>query len=141
MDEETALLDILAAVHEDPATVRGGAARTILDETAVHLGVGIGNLINLFNPERVIVGGWAGLLLADEILPRVREVAREHSLRYPFSRTTLELGSLGRDAVARGAATLPVAQFLDDGGKVPVRTPVFDARTRVPTAFAGPGTA
>ncbi|WP_194905497.1 ROK family transcriptional regulator [Catenulispora rubra] len=118
MDEEAALLDILAAAHEDPASARARAARTVLDETAVHLGVGIGNLINLFNPERVIVGGWAGLLLADEILPRVREVAREHSLRYPFSRTSLELGRLGRDAVARGAATLPVARFLDDGGKV-----------------------
>lgn len=106
----------------------------------MHLGVGIGNLINLFNPERVIVGGWAGLLLADEILPRVHEVAREHSLRYPFSRTSLELGRLGRDAVARGAATLPVARFLDDGGKVPLRSPVFDGRSAVPTALAGPGT-
>ena len=140
MDEEAALLDVLAAAHEDPASPRARAARTVLDETAVHLGVAIGNLINLFNPERVIVGGWAGLLLADEILPRVHEVAREHSLRYPFSRTSLELGRLGRDAVARGAATLPVARFRDDGGRVPMRTPVLDSRSPVPTALAGPGT-
>ncbi|MEZ0109946.1 putative NBD/HSP70 family sugar kinase [Catenulispora sp. EB89] len=126
-DEETALLDILAAAREDPASARARAARTVLDETALHLGVAIGNLINLLNPERVIVGGWAGLLLAEQILPRVREVAREHSLRYPFSRTSIELGRLGRDAVARGAATLPVARFLDDGGKVPVRSLVSTA--------------
>ena len=127
-NEEAALLDILAALGEDPASARARAARAVLDDTALHLGVGIGNLINLFNPERVIVGGWAGLLLAEEILPRVREVAREHSLRYPFSRTTLELGRLGRDAVARGAATLPVARFLDAGGVLPARAPAQDAR-------------
>lgn len=139
-NEEAALLDILAALSEDPASARARAARTVLDETAVRLGVGIGNLINLFNPERVIIGGWAGLLLADEILPDVREVAREHSLRYPFSRTTLELGRLGRDAVARGAATLPVARFLDAGGVVPVRAPAAAGPPPVPTAVVAPGT-
>ena len=87
----------------------------------------------------MIVGGWAGLLLAEEILPRVREVAREHALRYPFSRTTLELGRLGRDAVARGAATLPVARFLDAGGVVPA-APAADGRGAAPTAFVAHGT-
>ncbi len=79
-------------------------------------GSSIGNLINLFNPERVIIGGWAGLLLAQGLMPQIREAAREHSLHYPFSRTTIELGRLGPDAVARGAATLPVVRFLNSGG-------------------------
>lgn len=76
----------------------------------------IGNLVNLFNPERIIIGGWAGLLMAHELLPRVRDVAREHALRYPFAKATIELGQLGSDAVARGAATLPVARFLNTAG-------------------------
>ena len=87
-------------------------AREVLDETALYLGVSIGNLINLFNPERIILGGWAGLLLGERILPAIREAAREHSLRYPFAQTSIELGRLGPDAVALGAATLPIEALL-----------------------------
>ena len=124
-DEESALLRILAAASQgttsagpdpDPESDRAAAARAVLDETALHLGVSIGNLVNLFNPERIIIGGWAGLLMAPELLPRVHEVAREHALRYPFGKAAIELGRLGPDAVARGAATLPVARFLSTAG-------------------------
>lgn len=115
-DEESALLRILAAAAGGGPPLRAKAARAVLDETALHLGVSIGNLVNLFNPERIIIGGWAGLLLSHELLPTVREVAREHALRYPFGKATIELGQLGPDAVARGAATLPVARFLDNAG-------------------------
>lgn len=37
----------------------------ILDKTALYLGVSIADLINLFNPERIILGGWADLLLGE----------------------------------------------------------------------------
>lgn len=121
VDEESALLRILAAAGQHPSSPRGVAARAVLDETALHLGVSIGNLINLFNPERIIIGGWAGLLMSHELLPRVHEVAREHALRYPFMKATIELGQLGSDAVARGAATLPVARFLNTA-RIPSRT-------------------
>jgi len=120
-DEESALLRILAAAGQHPSSPRAIAARAVLDETALHLGVSIGNLINLFNPERIIIGGWAGLLMSHELLPRVHEVAREHALRYPFMKATIELGQLGSDAVARGAATLPVARFLNTA-RIPSRT-------------------
>ena len=122
-DEELMLRHILDTAAEENTSAEALAARSVLDETALHIGVGIGNLINLFNPERVIIGGWAGLLLAERLLPQIHEVAREHSLHYPFSRTAIELGRLGPDAVARGAATLPVASFLNSGGTVPQRKP------------------
>ena len=70
------------------------------------------NLINLINPERIILGGWAGLLLGERMLPAIREAAREHSLRHPFAQTSIELGRLGPDAVALGAATLPIEALL-----------------------------
>jgi predicted NBD/HSP70 family sugar kinase len=76
--------------------------------------VGIANLVNLFGPERVILGGWAGLLLGERILPTVRKAAEEHTLVHRFAQTSIELGGLGPDAVALGAATLPVERFLDD---------------------------
>ena len=106
-DEESALAALVDAADTAPL------AAAILDETADYLGAGIGSLINLFNPERVILGGWAGLLLGGRLLPRIRESARRHSLRHPFAATSLELGQLGPEAVALGAATLPVEAFLN----------------------------
>jgi predicted NBD/HSP70 family sugar kinase len=88
----------------------------ILDKTALYLGGGIANLINLFNPERIVLGGWAGLLLGAHMLPAIQEAARDRSLRHLFAETSIELGRLGPDAVALGAATLPIEAFL--GGSV-----------------------
>ena len=104
-DEESALAALVAA----------GDARSaeILDETALYLGAGIADLVNLFGPERIVLGGWAGLLLGERLLPAIREAARAHSLTHQFAQTSIELGRLGPDAVALGAATLPMERFLD----------------------------
>jgi predicted NBD/HSP70 family sugar kinase len=73
----------------------------------------------LFNPERVIIGGWAGLLLGRRMLPAIRESARKHSLRHPFAAASIELGRLGPEAVTLGAATLPVEHFLNGAARRP----------------------
>jgi predicted NBD/HSP70 family sugar kinase len=88
------------------------AAAEILAETAGMLGAGIGNLVNLFNPERVVLGGWAGLALGARLLPQIRAAAREQALEHPFGQVSIELCELGPDAVAFGAATLPMADLL-----------------------------
>ncbi len=106
-DQELALAELIDAAGTSPL------AAAILSETAEYLGAGIGTLINLFNPERVVLGGWAGLLLGGRLLPDIRESARQHSLRHPFAATTIELGRLGPGVVALGAATLPLESFLN----------------------------
>ena len=114
-DEESAL-----AALADSADAR---AAEVLAETAATLGAGIANLINLFGPERVILGGWAGLLLGERLLPAIREAARQHSLTHRFAQTSIELGRLGPDAVALGAATLPMMHFLNGTLALRTRTP------------------
>jgi predicted NBD/HSP70 family sugar kinase/biotin operon repressor len=109
-DQEAALAAMI-----DLAPTSAQAAE-ILDKTALYLGASIANLINLFTPERIILGGWAGLLLGGHMLPAIRAAAREYSLRRLFAETSIELGRLGPDAVALGAATLPIEAFL--GGSV-----------------------
>ncbi|WP_372350087.1 ROK family protein [Streptomyces sp. KL116D] len=105
-DEEGALAELL----DDPSTGQ------LLDETAEFLGAGIADLVNLFNPERIVVGGWAGLLLGPRLIEPVRRAAAAYALRHPFAQTTVELGRLGTDAVTVGAAALPLARFLERGG-------------------------
>jgi predicted NBD/HSP70 family sugar kinase len=106
LDQEAALAALIDLAPTSPR------AAEVLDEAALYLGVSIGNLINLFNPERIIIGGWAGLLLGERMLPAIEDAAREHSLRYSFAQTSIELGRLGPDAVALGAATLPIEELL-----------------------------
>ncbi|HEY1319841.1 MAG TPA: ROK family transcriptional regulator [Streptosporangiaceae bacterium] len=112
-DEESAL----AALIDMAGTSE--SARQMLAETAQYVGVGISDLINLIGPERIILGGWAGLLLGERMLPAIRDAARRHALRHPFARTSIELGRLGPDAVGLGAATLPIERFLT--GTAPAR--------------------
>ena len=95
------------------ASARSDVAADLLDETADLIGAGIANLINLFNPERVVLGGWTGLALGKRLLPRIREAAREHALPHPYGQASIELCTLGDGAVALGAATLPVAALLN----------------------------
>ena len=91
------------------------AAADLLAETAAFLGTGIGNLINLFNPERVVLGGWAGLALGSVALPQIRAAAETQALAHPYDQVRIELSELGLDAVALGAATLPLAELLQRG--------------------------
>jgi predicted NBD/HSP70 family sugar kinase len=110
-DEESELAALIEAAD------RSKTAARVLDETAGYLGAGIANLVNLFNPERIVLGGWAGLALGARLLPKIREVAAAQAMAHPFGQATIELCRLGPDAVAVGAATLPVADLLARGAR------------------------
>ncbi|MFJ1589207.1 ROK family protein [Kitasatospora albolonga] len=119
-DDETALAALLAAAYPPPGgPAPDGTALSLLDETAECLGAALADLVNLFLPERVLLGGWAGLLLGPHLLPEIRRYADEYALRHAAARTTIEMGRLGPDAVTVGAATLPLADFLTRGGSRP----------------------
>jgi predicted NBD/HSP70 family sugar kinase len=121
-DEEAELNALLRAAG------RSTVAATVLADTARYLGAGVADLINLFSPEAVILGGWAGLALGQHLLPEIRAAAQRHALRAPFARTSIELGQLGPDAVTLGAATLPLERLLNGA----TTTAVTDgARTRL----------
>jgi predicted NBD/HSP70 family sugar kinase len=113
LDEQIAA--ILACRDHDQA------AAQVTGETVTFLGAGIAGLVNLFNPERVVVGGWLGHVLVADLLPQIRAAARRQALRLPFSQVQIVPAELGQDAVALGGATLPVARLLDSGGVRPDR--------------------
>src|SRR6185437_3376552 len=110
---EARIAAIIEARHRDPAAAR------VLDETVTYLGAGIADLVNLFNPERVVVGGWLGQALSDALLPSIREAAAGRALHLPFSRVEIVKAELGQDAVALGGATLPIARLLSAGAVEP----------------------
>jgi predicted NBD/HSP70 family sugar kinase len=114
-DEEAAFVELLDAVGTSQV------AAAIVAETLGYLAAGVANLVNLVNPERIVLGGWAGLSLGERYLDDLRVAIGEHALRQPYAQVSIVLCELGRDAVALGAATLPVLRLLRDGGVVPAR--------------------
>ncbi|MET8637971.1 ROK family protein [Streptomyces sp. NPDC004096] len=116
-DEETALTAMLAAAYPPEGTEADPVALAVLEETAEYLGAGLSDLINLFQPERILIGGWAGLQLGARFLAAVRRYATSYALRYPAERVSIDLGRLGPDAVTVGAAILPLADFFARGGR------------------------
>ncbi|MET7367740.1 ROK family transcriptional regulator [Streptomyces sp. NPDC005566] len=123
-DDEAALAALLAAAYPGPGrTAPDPVAVAILDETAEYLGAALADLVNLFLPDRILLGGWAGLLIGPHLLPDIRRYAQEYALRHAVARTTIEMGHLGPDAVTVGAATLPLSDFLARGGSRPATAP------------------
>jgi predicted NBD/HSP70 family sugar kinase len=115
-DEEEAFTNLLDSVGTSEVAAK------VVEDTIGYLGAGFANLVNLFNPERIVLGGWAGLLLGERYLPQLREAVGKHALRQPYAQVSIELCELGRDAVAMGAATLPVLRLLREGGVPASRT-------------------
>lgn len=116
--EEEAVTALLAAADpRDDGGAPDPVAVAVLEETAEYLGAGISDLINLFSPERVLIGGWAGLQLGPHILESLRRYADSFSLRHPAGKVTIGMGLLGPDAVTVGAATLVLADFFKSGGR------------------------
>ncbi|MGW6731137.1 ROK family protein [Streptomyces sp. NPDC055013] len=116
-DEETALAALLAGAYPSEGGMADPVALAVLEETAEYLGAGLSDLINLFQPERILIGGWAGLRLGARLLPAVRRHAAAYALRHPAGKVTIDLGKLGPDAVTVGAAILPLADFFARGGR------------------------
>jgi predicted NBD/HSP70 family sugar kinase len=84
----------------------------VLAETLHYLGAGIANLINLFNPQRIVLGGKVGLLLGKYCLPEIRQEVQRYALQQPFHAAHILVSQPGVDAVSLGAARLVLETFL-----------------------------
>lgn len=77
----------------------------IVDYEAEYLAMGIGNILNIINPQKVILGG--GVALAGNILlDRVKEKLPKYALAVTLNDFNIVLGTLGNDAGIKGAAAL-----------------------------------
>jgi len=84
-------------------------ALSILDESAEYLGIAVANLVNLFNPELIVLGGPVGQssrILTDKLAEKVRLRA----MAYPLSAVQIVTSSLGSYSGAIGASVLVLQQ-------------------------------
>lgn len=95
------------------------AARAIYDTAGRVLGQGIANLINVFNPQRIIISG-EGVRAGELIFDPMHQAINEHVMPGLAGMTQIEVDIWSDDAWARGAAGL----VLQDLFKSPVHRDV-----------------
>jgi predicted NBD/HSP70 family sugar kinase len=84
-----------------------------LRELGSWLGKGLGNLVNLFNPEVMVLGGFFHLL-ARYLEPAAIESVQTVALAAPRALVKIEPSALGPDAVLIGAAELALSSVIAD---------------------------
>ncbi len=95
------------------ASAEPGDALEVLEHVGFHLGVGISDLVNIFNPELVVVGGgFAGA--GDLLLATARKVVAERALLPAREVVEIVEAELGPDAGLIGAGLLAFDAL--DGG-------------------------
>lgn len=78
-------------------------AGDVIEETARWLGIGISSLINVFNPEKVVLCG--GMTATGErLLGPLRDTARSQAFDVPARRVEIVAGTLGNDSGVLGCA-------------------------------------
>ncbi|MDQ0575708.1 putative NBD/HSP70 family sugar kinase [Agromyces albus] len=91
----------------------GGGLSAEIERQAGYLGVAIGGIVNVLNPELVLLGGFLGILL-DAAPDTVRAALAATSLDAPLASVRLERPALGRDILMIGAAELAFEPVLAD---------------------------
>jgi glucokinase-like ROK family protein len=84
-----------------------------LTETGVALGLGFASLIDIFNPEKIILGGPLSIV-GNYLLPAIIETAPSHSLSDTGPSAEIQLSSFETDAILLGAVSIVVDDILSN---------------------------
>jgi len=80
-------------------------ARKIIEDAAIALGIGFVNIIHIFNPEKIVLGG--GLTRMESLLLEpARQIVQERAMRVPYEATRIVLAELDIHAGLVGAGAL-----------------------------------
>ncbi|MGL5670499.1 MAG: ROK family protein [Cetobacterium sp.] len=101
-------LNKLEAKHVFDAAKNGDKfSLDIVDYVSDYLAMGIGNVLNIINPEVIILSG--GVALAGDILlDKVKEKLPNYALGITIENLQIKLGQLGNDAGIKGASALTI---------------------------------
>jgi glucokinase len=92
-----------------------GLALQAIEREAHYLGLGLANLVTLFTPDAIVLGG-SVMKSAPLFLEGIRETICRCCHFVPYEKTELTLASLGEDANLIGAARVWHHRFAGEGG-------------------------
>jgi len=115
----TTIPDLIAV-----ARAGDGACRAALDFIAEQIGIGLGNAINFFNPDVVVLDG-STMRAGELLLPGIERTVKAFTLPAPFAHTRIVPAALSGRAIALGGiATVIDAAFDDHPALLFATTPV-----------------
>ena len=88
-------------------------AAWVFDETATWIGIGAASMVNMLNPERIILCG--GMIAAGDMLfDKVRDVVKANAFEVPVKRCEILPAGLGGDSGVIGCAGCALARWQED---------------------------
>ena len=106
-------IENITAEKVSRAAERGDSlALEVILKTATYLGVGLVNLVNIFNPEMIIIGGGMSKM-GDLLLNPARQVVKERAFQISAQAVRIVPAQLGDDGGVLGAAAFAFQQGLD----------------------------
>jgi len=106
-------VEAITARHvADSARMGDLVAQQIVTTAGTYLGIAIASLVNLFNPEMVVVGG-AVSQMGDLLLNPVRQAVRQRSLRPAAQAVRISTAVLDRRSTSIGAVVQAINLALD----------------------------
>ncbi len=82
-----------------------------LAEAGSAMGTGLAVLVNLFNPEKIVLGGPVSIA-GEFLMPSIRESVSRHAMQEILAQTEIKLSAFGPDASLVGAAAVVVDDVL-----------------------------
>jgi N-acetylglucosamine repressor len=113
MDQRTRLLELakgdITTISPDHFSAalkeEDSVALAVMEDTVSLLGAGVVNMVNLFNPDVVILGG--NVLYGNELMMNsLKAYIQQHALGFSTSSLEICSGSLGENAELIGAASI-----------------------------------
>jgi glucokinase len=96
-------------------------AREAVEREAHYLGLGLANLVTIFCPEVIVLGG-SVMLSAHLLMDGIREEIRRNCTQVPSLRTEIRLASLGPQAAIIGAARAWHHRFIAKGERSVIKS-------------------
>jgi glucokinase len=101
---------VTAQVIQSAAEQGDSLAKELIARTGYYVGVGLANLINIFNPELIVIGG--GLSnIGDMLLEPAFNVAGERAYKEAFQAVRFASAELGRNSGVLGAAAFALQEM------------------------------
>jgi len=101
---------VTAQVIHSAAKQGDSLAKELITRTGYYVGVGLTNLINIFNPELIVIGG--GLSnIGDMLLGPALKTAGERAYKEAFQAVRFASAGLGRNSGVRGAAAFALQEM------------------------------
>ena len=101
------LIDIFDAVRSEDTL----AIETV-EKLGINLGKGLAGLINIFNPQLVVIGGKVATAAGDYLMLPIRTAIKRHVLNIANQDTSIKLTKLRQKAAPMGAALLVRSRIL-----------------------------